>query len=68
MSKAWSIGLISYLRVASEIVDENALAEQLTKNKIHGVGLDVFEHEPQVSTKLLESKNGFTSDESGSSH
>ena len=40
-----------------EIVDENALAEQLTKNKIHGVGLDVFEHEPQVSTKLLESKN-----------
>ena len=40
-----------------EIVDENALAEQLTKNKIHGVGLDVFEHEPQVNTKLLESKN-----------
>ena len=40
-----------------EIVDENALAEQLMKNRIQGVGLDVFEHEPQVSTKLLESKN-----------
>ena len=40
-----------------EIVDENALADLLIKKKIHGVGLDVFEHEPQISTKLLESKN-----------
>ena len=40
-----------------EIIDENALADQLTSKKIHGVGLDVFEHEPQVSSKLLDSKN-----------
>ncbi len=40
-----------------EIIDENALADQLTSKKIHGVGLDVFEHEPQVSAKLLDSKN-----------
>ena len=40
-----------------EIIDENALAEALLKKKISAVGLDVFEHEPQVSPKLLESKN-----------
>lgn len=40
-----------------EIVDEQALAELLNKNKIGGAGLDVFEHEPQVSQKLLESKS-----------
>lgn len=40
-----------------EIIDENALAEALIKKKIFAVGLDVFEHEPQVSPKLLESKN-----------
>ncbi|MDC3090843.1 D-glycerate dehydrogenase [Rickettsiales bacterium] len=40
-----------------EIIDENSLAELLIRKKIQGVGLDVFEHEPQVTTKLLESKN-----------
>ena len=40
-----------------EIIDENALGEALLKKKISAVGLDVFEHEPQVSPKLLESKN-----------
>ena len=40
-----------------EIVDEQALAELLNKKKIGGAGLDVFEHEPQVSQKLLDSKN-----------
>ena len=40
-----------------EIIDENSLAELLIRKKIQGVGLDVFEHEPQVTSKLLESKN-----------
>ena len=40
-----------------EIVDEQALGVLLNRNSIGGAGLDVFEHEPQVSQKLLESKN-----------
>ena len=40
-----------------EIVDENALADFLLKNKFSAAGLDVYEHEPQVSPKLLELKN-----------
>ena len=40
-----------------EIIDENELATLLIKKKIGGAGLDVFEHEPQVSHNLLEAKN-----------
>ncbi|MAZ07208.1 MAG: D-glycerate dehydrogenase [Rickettsiales bacterium] len=40
-----------------EIIDENELAELLLKKRIGGAGLDVFEHEPQVTQKLLEAKN-----------
>ena len=40
-----------------EIIDEQALANLLYKKKIGGAGLDVFEHEPQITTKLLESDN-----------
>lgn len=40
-----------------EIIDENSLADLLVEKKIQGVGLDVFEHEPQIATKLIESSN-----------
>ncbi len=40
-----------------EIIDENELANLLLKKKIGGVGLDVFEHEPQVTPNLLEADN-----------
>ena len=39
-----------------EIIDEKALADLLIK-KIGGAGLDVFEHEPQISQKLFEAEN-----------
>ena len=37
-----------------EIVDENALVRMLEANEMAGAGLDVFEHEPAVSPKLLK--------------
>ena len=37
-----------------EIVDENALMRMLEADEIAGAGLDVFEHEPAVSPKLLK--------------
>ena len=40
-----------------EIIDEEALANLLFQKKIGGAGLDVFEHEPQITTRLLESDN-----------
>ena len=40
-----------------EIIDEKALADLLIKKKIGGAGLDVFEHEPQISQKLFEAEN-----------
>jgi glyoxylate reductase len=36
-----------------EIVDENALIRMLEADEIAGAGLDVFEHEPVVSEKLI---------------
>ena len=36
-----------------EIIDENALTRMLEAGEIAGAGLDVFEHEPAVSNKLL---------------
>ena len=40
-----------------EIIDEQALADSLFKKKIAGAGLDVFEHEPQITQKLFDSEN-----------
>ncbi len=39
------------------VVDEEALVEALEAKRIAGAGLDVFEHEPQVHSKLLEMPN-----------
>ncbi len=40
-----------------EIVDENALIEMLETNALKGAGLDVFEHEPCVSQRLISLAN-----------
>jgi glyoxylate reductase len=37
-----------------EVIDENALARMLEAGEIAGAGLDVFEHEPAVSDKLVK--------------
>ena len=36
-----------------ELVDENALTRMLEASELGGAGLDVYEHEPAVSDKLV---------------
>ena len=40
-----------------EVIDENAMTRMLEKGDLAGAGLDVFEHEPAVSPKLLKLDN-----------
>ena len=40
-----------------EVIDENAMVRMLKAGELAGVGLDVYEHEPQVNPKLLELEN-----------
>ena len=40
-----------------KVIDEEALAELLSGEKIAGAGLDVFEREPAVNKELLKAPN-----------
>ncbi len=40
-----------------EVIDENAMVRMLKAGELAGVGLDVYEREPQVNPKLLELDN-----------
>jgi glyoxylate reductase len=40
-----------------EVIDENAMVRMLKASELGGVGLDVYEHEPQINPKLLELDN-----------
>ena len=40
-----------------DVIDETALIELLKENKIAGAGLDVYEHEPVISSTLIDLPN-----------
>ena len=47
------------------VIDESALTEALTKHKIFGAGLDVFEHEPTIPENLKKLDNVVLSPHNG---
>ena len=40
-----------------EVIDEAALADALMNNSIAGAGLDVYENQPEINSKLINLKN-----------
>mgnify|MGYP001354686473 CR=1 FL=1 len=40
-----------------EVLDESALIQVIEKKKIMGAGLDVYEHEPEIDSRLLKLPN-----------
>jgi len=40
-----------------EVIDENAMVRMLKAGELAGAGLDVYEHEPQINSKLYELDN-----------
>jgi glyoxylate reductase len=40
-----------------EIIDEDALIDALTKDRLAGAGLDVFQHEPKIDRRLMKLVN-----------
>lgn len=50
-------GVIVVNTARGAIIDEQALADLLESGHIRSVGLDVFEHEPKIHPKLLQSPN-----------
>src|SRR5207253_455582 len=51
------MGRIGQALARGEVIDENAMVRMLKAGELGGVGLDVYEHEPQVNPKLLELDN-----------
>jgi glyoxylate reductase len=49
------------------VIDENALTRMLEAGELGGAGLDVYEHEPAVSPKLVALDNVVTLPHLGSS-
>ena len=50
-------GVVIVNTARGSIIDEDALVEALESGKVFGAGLDVFEHEPEVHPKLIQSNN-----------